>query len=220
MTQHLSTVLLIMLLHGCQFNDNPDPLEPINRPIYVFNTAVDNAIISPLTEAYVHTIPSPMQLGIHNLSNIVNDVKTIPMQLAVGNPTKSADNASRILINSILSFGGLFDVAGDFGANNHKISMADVGRSYGLQPIFVVMPLMGPTTSFDLVATAGQSIALKHSLNRKQNLALTSLMVLDARAQLLTYQNIIDNKRDPYLYVRAATMQTQQGDVFEAPSDL
>lgn len=210
---------LILLFSGCQYND-PDPLEPINRPIYYINTFFDELIFSPITQAYVYVTPSFIQTGVHNFVSNVNSIKTIPLHFLVGEWGKGFDNTARLTLNSTIGVLGLFDVASEFGLKDNPIDMNDVGKAYGIKPIYVVLPLMGPTTSFNLVTTIGQTALTNSVLSDDGRIALSVAQALDGRAQLLPFDELIKRQSDPYNYVRSMVMNQKKGHAeFELPDE-
>ena len=56
------SLTLLFVLSGCTNNltisaENKDPFEVLNRNIFTFNKALDQNIVSPISSAYVETIP-------------------------------------------------------------------------------------------------------------------------------------------------------------------
>ena len=51
----------------------PDPLEPINRPIFKFNDTVDKVAVRPAAEVYRKTVPAPLRGGVTNFMDNVSD---------------------------------------------------------------------------------------------------------------------------------------------------
>lgn len=210
---------LTLVLSGCQYND-PDPLEPINRPVYYINTFFDELVFSPLAQAYVTITPSFIQTGVHNVVSNINNIKTIPMHFLVGEWGKGFDNAARLTLNSTIGVLGLFDVASEFGLQENPINMDDVGQVYGIKPIYVVVPILGPTTSFNLVTTVGQSALTNKLLSDDTQIALTIGQALDGRAKALPFDDLIKRQSDPYAYVRSIVMhQKQDSSEFSLPED-
>ena len=54
-----------------------DPLEPMNRSIDRFNTAVDEAALKPLATAYKKHTPDPVRTGVRNFFSNLGDVWSV-----------------------------------------------------------------------------------------------------------------------------------------------
>ena len=74
-----------------------DCFEKLNRGIFAFNQALDDAIFEPLARGYRH-IPSPIRSGASNVLNNLSNLVTIPNNLLQGDFTKAGANTGRFVI--------------------------------------------------------------------------------------------------------------------------
>ena len=100
------------LLSGCATNGDPrDPLEPLNRGIYVFNDGVDALLIRPAASFYTHILPEFMRTGVSNFFSNLNDVIVAVNGLLQLKVAQAGSDVARLAVNSTVGVLGLFDVA-------------------------------------------------------------------------------------------------------------
>lgn len=130
-----------------------DPLEPMNREIYAFNTEVRRAL-EPLREATGRGQPlAPIWIGIHNVLVNLREPLIFANDLAQGRECSAGASLRRFMVNSTLGLGGIFDVAKAYGIEAHD---NDVGRTLAVMGLpdgpYLMLPVLGPS---DLRGTAG-----------------------------------------------------------------
>ncbi|WP_374339385.1 VacJ family lipoprotein [Leeia sp.] len=208
----LSSLILVAALAGCATPQNQnDPLEGINRPIYRFNTAVDQALLRPLSQAYTAVVPAPARHGVHNFFGNLNDIWIGINNLLQGKPKAAVSDWGRVLINSTVGVAGLVDVASKMDLEKHD---EDLGQTLAVWGVgngpYLVLPFLGSTTlrdSTDLIA--------EHALyqdmipDNSTRDGVTALRILDVRAQLLGVDHVISEAGglDEYAFIRDAYLQ-------------
>ncbi len=131
-----------------------DPIEPVNRAIFVFNETFDQALLAPAATAYDAVLP---QWGENAIHNFLTHIQT-PVFLANDVLQWDLDGADRLIrrfvVNTTLGLGGVIDVAG-----HHNLSAPpeeDFGQTlavWGVGPgIYVILPFYGPSTLRDTSA--------------------------------------------------------------------
>ena len=215
--KHL-TSLMIFCLIGCQFHGNPDPLESINRPIFRFNQQFDTLVLRPIAQGYVDVVPELPRMMIHNMTIHVRDIGNIPVQTLGLRLNALGHSITRIIINSFLGLGGLFDIAAEYDIKSEDVLLSEISEQYGIKPIFLVVPFLGPTTTIDFAGniTKGYLINTYVITDKSAQITTIGLGVLDKRASLLSFDAILDKKPDPYAYVRTMIMQNHSD--LEPPS--
>ena len=132
-----------------------DCFEGINRATFKFNQALDGIIFKPVASVY-KKLPSPLKNGVSNSLENLSNLVTIPNNLLQGNFAEAGVNTGRLLINSTVGVLGLFDVATALGMTEYE--KEDYGQSLakaGFGPgCYVVLPILGPSTARDTVASA------------------------------------------------------------------
>ncbi len=142
------------------FNERPDvndPLEPLNRAMFVFNDKVYFWVLKPTRDAYSAVVPRDIRVSLGNaFANIAAPVRFIN-SLLQGKIDDAGVELSRFLINSTLGVFGLGDPAyRDF---NIKPRTADFGQTLGIwgvgEGIFLCLPFLGPSTVRDSFGFVG-----------------------------------------------------------------
>ena len=129
-----------------------DPWEETNRDVFAFDTWVDHTVARPVTEGYQAVVPEPARDGVHNMLNNLHSPVILANDVLQGESRKAARTLGRILINTTLGIGGLFDVAQRLGIpyhdNDFGITLGTAGVGEGS---YLVLPILGPRPPRDLV---------------------------------------------------------------------
>ncbi|HSJ48560.1 MAG TPA: VacJ family lipoprotein, partial [Gammaproteobacteria bacterium] len=150
----LTLVPALLLAGGCAqrppHQEIADPLEPINRAIYQFNDKVDEFVLKPVAEGYQRVTPKPVQKGVHNFFQNLEEPIVIVNGALQGKPRQAASDSARFFFNTTFGVVGLFDVATSMGHPKHR---EDFGQTLGVwgfgEGWYLVLPLMGPSTVRD-----------------------------------------------------------------------
>jgi phospholipid-binding lipoprotein MlaA len=227
MKTKLSTAIAIFLLavmSGCATGPNThprDPMEPLNRAVFGFNEAVDQAVLRPTATAYDTVVPDLARAGISNFFANIGDAWSVVNNALQGKGQDTSDSFGRLLINSTVGMAGLFDVASQAGIERHPQDFGQTLGHWGMgSGPYVVLPLLGSSTLRD---TAALPLDYKGDLvHRLGNIPLrnsaTALRIVDQRAALLGASKIIDDAAlDKYTFVRDAHLQRRDHSI--APLD-
>jgi phospholipid-binding lipoprotein MlaA len=188
---------------------DPDPWQGYNRAMFKFNDVVDRWTLKPLAKGYKFIMPDPLEAGVHNIFDNVQEVPNVINGVLQGNFKGAARDTGRLLINTTLGIGGLLDVA------KHMNLPADEDEDFGQtlavwgvkQGPYLVLPLLGPSTLRD---TAGWPVNyytdpttyIDHV--RTKN-TVRGLEILDVRAEILDLEQNITGDR--YTFVRDVYLQ-------------
>ena len=75
-----------------------DPLEGINRAVFLFNGVLDHVLIKPVAEAYESMLPKPLRAGVGNALGNVSDAWS-PVNLVLqGTGARSVEMTLRVAI--------------------------------------------------------------------------------------------------------------------------
>lgn len=217
--------LLLVLLSGCAAAPTPpaeqDPYERWNRAVYRFNDTVDRAVLKPVAQGYEKVVPQPIDDGITNFFSNLDDVVVTFNALLQGKFHQAASDFSRLVWNSTVGIGGLFDVASALGLPKHN---EDFGQTLGAWGVgsgaYVVLPFLGPSTLRDTAALPVDwaSEPLYHYYEQDKNgyWQLKGLYYVDTRAGLLRASRILEQAAlDEYVFVREAYLQRRQSQVHD-----
>ena len=185
-----------------------DPWEPFNRAIFKFNQDLDAGLLYPWADAYVTLVPQLARTGIHNFFNNFEDLWSGVNNLLQGKLERSIAMSFRFVWNTVFGWGGLLDMATEFGIPR---TPEDFGQTLGVWGVppgnFLMLPLFGPSTLRDAVAlpldiAATPSYAIGEAAFRP---VTTVLQIVDTRAQLLGANQLLDTiALDKYSFVRDA----------------
>jgi phospholipid-binding lipoprotein MlaA len=132
-----------------------DPLEPVNRPVFAGNMALDRVLIDPVSRAYGAVTPKPVKRAVRSIFSNLNAPVVLVNEMLQLRGTRAAQTLGRFVLNSTLGFGGVFDPAAELGWNEHH---ADFGQTLGMVGVgagpYLVFPLLGPSTARDAIGAA------------------------------------------------------------------
>jgi phospholipid-binding lipoprotein MlaA len=203
---------------------NEDPYEDANRAVFAFNKAVDDFVLHPIASGYVSVVP---EFGRDRVSNVLTNLK-MPVifinSLLQGNATNALSSFWSFVLNSTLGVAGIFDFT---GANTTlKVSDEDFGQTLGVwgadQGAYIVLPLLGPSSSRDTVGFAADWVS--DPFNYTNNTFVytrAGVGAIDKRASLL---NVLDEvyktSLDPYATIRSAYLQQRRAAVKNTHEDV
>lgn len=127
-----------------------DPYEEENRQTHEFNRALDRALVRPAGKGYASVVPEDIQTGIGNFADNLSEPSMAVNHLLQGDPKGMGVNLYRFLINTTLGFGGLFDVAADFGVHEDDTDFGETLHVWGAsEGAYIELPLLGPSNERD-----------------------------------------------------------------------
>ncbi len=216
---------LLMLLAattagGCATTSeqNPDPLETVNRAIYRVNDVGDRYIARPIADGYRSATPSALRRGVGNaLSNLRYPI-TIVNALLQGKLKQGGADAARFLVNSTIGLGGLFDPADTIGLRENDEDFGQTLVVWGVpEGPYLMLPLFGPyTLTSGIGDLAGTPISLLTTLPESDELVLAwGGYLIHRRAGLIGADDEIRQAFDPYIFVRDAYLQNRRYKIYD-----
>jgi phospholipid-binding lipoprotein MlaA len=191
-----------------------DPLEPVNRGIFSFNNTFDHYLLKPIAKGYDAVVPSPVKTGVSNVFQNMSDVQSIVSSGLQFKGTKMGDDMGRVLINSTIGLGGIFDLATPMGIERGN---EDFGQTLGYWGIgagpYLVLPFLGPSSTRDVVGRAvdSQTDPLGYMSSVPVRNSLTGLRVVDARVALFPLEALANQAAlDRYTFTRSAYSQRRE----------
>lgn len=188
-----------------------DPLEWLNRGIFVFNDTLDTLVLRPVAVIYGFITPERVKESVRNFFANLNSPVLLAndlLQLTFGD---AAVTTGRFAINTTIGVLGLFEVAEDFGLEAHHADFGQTMFSYGVgQGLYVMIPIFGPSTARDALGRLVDSVfqPTNYIVGTEVGLALSGANGLSKRESLI---DALDDLRagslDFYAAVRAAYYQ-------------
>jgi phospholipid-binding lipoprotein MlaA len=189
-----------------------DPYEHFNRSAFAFNDKLDIYILKPIATFYNAIMPRPLNQGIHNFFLNIGNLPNIANDILQFNFYQMANDMWRFGINSTIGIGGLFDIGSRIGlmpySNDFGLTLARWGYK---NSNYLVLPFFGPYTIRDTIGIPVDYYVFSiypHIYPRRTRYGIWGLGVVDRRAQLLQFQDVMDEAAlDKYVFVRNAYMQ-------------
>lgn len=202
-----------------------DPWEPMNRGIFKFNDRVYFWVFKPVAKGYRAAVPEGGRVAISNFfSNLVSPIRIVNAALQLKGEVLG-NELTRFGLNSTIGLLGFFDVAQkDFRIPE---SNEDFGQTLGHYGIpsgpYLVLPFLGPSSLRDgtglfvdgkyLDPAAKNSLIFPNELDTTSEYLAEKFVVIETEISLDkdTYEAIIQDSLDPYLFLRNAYIQRRNG---------
>lgn len=211
-----ASLALACSLSGCASlpeGAKPDPrdhIERFNRSIYKFNIALDHAIVRPVARGYVKVTPRPVRSSIANFFINLGYTKTIGNDIFQGHFLDFGSDIARLVVNTTVGIGGLFDPATRFGLEKHDRDFGQTLGKWGLPTgTYLMLPVLGPSDvrdGFGLIPDRFMSIESQIT-DPVIQASVTVADKVNVRAQLLPFDKVIETAYDPYALVRNVWFQ-------------
>ena len=211
-----------------EYKKNNDPLEPMNRGVFAFNTAIDNTLVRPVVKGYNKVAPEPLR---HTVSNFLRNLKepwTFINEILQGKPGDAIKTFSRFTLNTTLGIGGLNDLTDEVGM---KHTEEDFGQTLGVwgagEGFYLVLPGFGPSNLRDTAGIAAdfQYDPVGHLLD-KQDWGNNFFLGIDLSAWIHKSSDLFDWRarnddllddlyaaEDPYVTARSAYRQKRRFEI-------
>ncbi len=226
------SIAVAVLLASCAHHpaDDPaDPLEPVNRAMWTFNSKADQYVLKPAAKSYVAVTPGWAREGITNFfSNLVYPT-TIVNDFFQAKFSQGASDTGRFVVNSLWGIGGLIDVGNRVGLPKHD---EDFGQTLGYWGVgegwYLMVPFIGPSDNRDIVGKGVDIFtAPAHYIPGRYDLPhyLVDYVLnsVNIRANALPSDSLLESQFDTYLFIRTAYLQHRQALVYDGnppPEDL
>jgi phospholipid-binding lipoprotein MlaA len=194
----------------------PDPLEPFNRAMFLFNDRVYFWVLKPVAQGYKTVVPEPPRVGVNNFfSNLKFPIRFIS-SLLQADFSGAATEMGRFAVNTIWGVGGLLDPASSKQLDIPK-NEADLGQTlgvYGLgQGFYIVWPILGPGSARDSIGIVGDYFLYPVSYITPWYDAFAVWAyeeVNDTSLRIGDYEFIKEAAIDPYVALRDGYVQYRQ----------
>ncbi len=195
-----------------------DPIEDTNRAIFAFNEVVDKAVIHPVVKGYRAVVPDPARQGVRNFLRNLRSPVRFANQLLQGDIDGAGNELFRVVVNTFVGLGGLFDVAESEG---FKYEPEDFGQTLAVWGVghgpYVVLPILGPSSVRDYAGYAVDAYAdpvrwyLFNHDDENIYYAKVGADYLDLRESLMdVLQDLERSSIDYYAAVRSTYFQNRE----------
>lgn len=213
--QSAAFTILLLAFSSEGLAQSKDPLEPINRVSHGFNEVLDKILLKPIAKTYQFIMPEFAERGVRNVFRNVGEVRNIVHNGLQGKGKGAVQSTGRLLINTTVGIGGLFDVASKIGIPLEREDLGQTLGRWGLGPgPYLVVPFFGPSSLRDSIGLIGDPALSPITYAPLQVEAKTGVNLLSAvqtRADLLSAEGILTG--DTYVNYREAYLSKREYDV-------
>lgn len=222
----LLLVAMVAMLAGCAtppsdpaeraaFEQNNDPLEPLNRKILDANLILDRILLKPVTKVYIALVPEAGRDAVKRALDNMKEPVVVINNVLQGQPHRAGIAVGRFSINSTLGLAGLFDVAKKWGLDKETGDFGQTLFVWGLpEGPYLILPILGPSNPRDLAGMGADAYVDPFSyLATAENLddIQISRFVVDGIDQRARVMDVLDdlqkNSLDFYAQLRSLTEQ-------------
>lgn len=197
-----------------------DPLEPLNRALFVVNDKAYFWVLRPVARGYRAAVPEGVRVSVRNFfSNLATPIRLVN-NLLQGKVRRSGVELLRFTINSTIGMAGFFDPAkNDFRLEKRDEDLGQTFGKHGLgHGVYLVLPLLGPSSLRDAAGLFGDAFLDPVNYLGDVN-AVVGVKAFKAENELsLTMGEYEDLKKaavDPYAALRDAYVQHRAKQVRE-----
>jgi phospholipid-binding lipoprotein MlaA len=137
--------------------------------------------------------------------------------LLQGKVKHALSDTGRVVVNSTLGVGGLFDIASRMRLEKHDEDFGQTLGKWGMKAgPYVVLPFLGPNTVRDGVGFIGDNFMDPISYVEDDGLryGLTAGKLINKRSQIIEKIELLDQATlDPYLFQRDVYLQKREFEV-------
>jgi phospholipid-binding lipoprotein MlaA len=219
----LTTLIACLAMAGCASlpSGNPDPRDPwerFNRASFKLNDALDRAVLRPTARAYVKVTPRVIRTGISNFFANLETATTLVNNALQGKGRAVGQDTARLLLNSTLGLGGLFDPASAAGIEKNDEDFGQTLGAWGVESgPYLMVPFLGPSTLRDTIARVPDQYTnpVQYLEDDSTRFMITAVEILDLRAGLLSLDKQLEESFDRYAFVRNAWLQRREYKVMD-----
>ena len=203
------------------FEQNHDPLEPLNRQILDLNLFVDRILLKPATKVYIAVIPEEARDAVRRALDNMKEPVVVINNVLQGEPERAGTSVGRFVVNTTLGLAGLIDVAAKMGLEKERGDFGQTLFVWGLpEGPYLIVPLLGPSSPRDLIGMGADAyidpfsfLATAKSLDRIQ---ITRFIVdgIDQRARVIDVLDDLEkNSLDFYAQLRSLAQQKRAAEL-------
>ncbi len=132
-----------------------DPFESFNRRMYHFNYRLDQWVMLPVVRGYQYVTPRFVRTGVSNFFSNLGEVPTLANSLLQLKGKRAMNATARLLFNTILGVGGLWDPASRMGLVRQPEDFGQTLGHWGLpRGPYLILPALGPSNLRDAAGLA------------------------------------------------------------------
>ena len=225
-------LLLAAIVAGCAtppkdpaaraaFEQNHDPLEPLNRQILDLNLFIDRILLKPATKIYIAIVPEEGRDAVRRALDNMKEPVVVINNLLQGEPERAGIAVGRFAVNTTLGLAGLVDVASKWGLEKGTGDFGQTLFVWGLpEGPYLILPLLGPSSPRDLIGMGTDAyldpfsfLAMAKDLNEIK-IARFVVDGIDQRARVIDVLDDLEkNSLDFYAQLRSLAQQRRAAEL-------
>jgi phospholipid-binding lipoprotein MlaA len=228
---HVLTALVLgATLAGCatmsgdRGQSPDDPLEPLNRKMLDINTALDNAFIKPVAEAYRKLVPQLVRDRIRSAIDNLAEPRIFVKDLLQGRTEAASITLNRFFLNTTLGLAGLFDPASERGLPKQSGDFGQTLYTWGADDgPYLVLLFFGPSNVRDAFGlgvdlfTTPPGVFVPGHAGVVTGFVVGSVDGMDLRSRNIeTLDEIIASSLDYYSHLKSIAQQHREAELREA----
>lgn len=190
-----------------------DPLEPMNRKLFALHKWLDRHFFRPFAMSYRAVVPPPARKMVGNFFSNVNHIPITANNILQLRPKAAFNSGSRLVINTTIGIGGVFDPATPMGFSYHKSDLGQTFARWGWQnSTFIFVPLLGPSTMRDGMGIIGDLYMTPWPyLHDSIEWGAAALYAIDKRSQFFETEGVLEVAAlDQYLFIRDSYLMSRE----------
>ncbi len=194
-----------------------DPAEGANQRSYQVAEALDRGVLRPVAGGYRRVVPQVLRTGVSNFFMNLRGLDSALNGFLQGKPRRGLTDVSRVLLNTTLGLGGLFDPASRAGLAFQDEDFGQTLAVWGYSDTaYIYLPVVGPTTVRDLPALAFGFLWPRYLLGDRYNAGAVGLDLISRRAEALNLTDARDaSALSPYVFTREAYYQRRRFQIYD-----
>jgi phospholipid-binding lipoprotein MlaA len=197
----------------------PDPFEPVNRAVFVFNDGFYFWVLKPVTQGYKAVVSEPFRVCFRNAFYNLESPIHIFNCMFQGKFKGAGNETVRLLINTTLGFLGFFDQAKDkFDIDKCDEDLGQTFGAWGLGPgYYIEWPFFGSSTLRDTAGFIGDLAfdPRTYIFSPVVYFVRPFEVVNDTSFRIGDYETLKNAALDPYVAKRDAYYQYRQNKIQE-----
>jgi phospholipid-binding lipoprotein MlaA len=200
-----------------------DPWEPANRTFYMIHRVLDDNVFRHIADAF-RLIPAPVRTAVRNIIANLGEPGVAANDALQGHPDTAIKTGVRMVANTTVGIGGIFDVAQHMGLPHHDNNFADTFGRWGAPTgPYLFITMIGPTDVRDGLGSIADTLTDPFTWTRFYHrwTAIDARDIwggIDERAEASGQLTAIDNmSTDSYATLRSLYLQNR-AQVIAAPA--
>jgi phospholipid-binding lipoprotein MlaA len=205
------------------FDAENDPLEPLNRGLFVLHEGLDTLVLRPAAEAYRLFVPPPVRTGVANALHNLRSPVILANDLLQGETQRARITFERFVINTTLGVGGLLDPAAAMGRPRHSEDFGQTLAVWGVgEGFYLFLPGLGPSSARDALGFGVDAVLdplfwitiRPETTDTALRATRTGATVVSQREALIeTVDRVRRESLDPYATFRSGWRQQRQREI-------